>query len=184
MKAKKRKRRKQRNGKAGIPLSMDELSDHVSGSYNAGRKGLMGGTKAMSRGVFAKGDECGQAESIKNLNGKPALVLNADYQPLSYLPLSLWSWQEAVKAVFSGKVQVVDVYPDTAVRAANLEIPLPSVIALTEYVKQGSTAPAFTRRNVFLRDEYRCQYCGEQFHTADLSLDHVVPRCRGGQLIW
>lgn len=105
-------------------------------------------------------------------------------QPLHYLPLSLWSWQEAVKAVFCGKVTVVDVYPDTTVRAANWEIPLPSVVALNDYVKQLNNRPAFTRRNVFLRDEYKCQYCQERFHSADLSFDHVTPRCMGGQLTW
>ena len=47
-----------------------------------------------------------------------------------------------------------------------------------------TTHPAFTKRNVFLRDEYRCQYCNDRFHTRDLSLDHVHPRCRGGRLVW
>jgi hypothetical protein len=70
------------------------------------------------------------------LDRHPALLLNADYQPMSSLPLSLWHWQEAVKAVFSGKVTVVDTYPNVLIRAANLEVPLPSVIALTEYVPQ------------------------------------------------
>jgi len=113
-----------------------------------------------------------------------ALVLNADYQPMSYLPLSMWHWQEAVKAVFSGKVTVVDVYENVTIRAAHLEIPLPSVIALNEYVPHFHQTPAFTKRNVFLRDEYRCQYCSNFFQTRDLSLDHVVPRCRGGRLHW
>ena len=79
---------------------------------------------------------------------------------------------------------MVDVYPDISIRAANLEVPLPSVIALTDYVKKVNQRPAFTRRNVFLRDEYKCQYCNDRFHTADLSLDHVKPRCMGGQLNW
>ena len=83
-----------------------------------------------------------------------------------------------------GKVVVVDVYPDITVRASNIEVPLPSIIALTDYVPQKNHKPAFTRRNVFLRDEYRCQYCGNHFHTADLSLDHVVPRSKGGVLSW
>ena len=52
---------------------------------------------------------------------------------MSHIPLSLWSWQETIKSVFSGKVTVVDVYPDVYVRAANIKMPLPSVIALTEY---------------------------------------------------
>ena len=79
-------------------------------------------------------------------------MLNADYQPLNYLPLSLWSWQDAIKAIFSGKVTVVEVYPDVSIRAASLEVPLPSVIALNEYVPVGGSRPAFTRRNVFLGD--------------------------------
>ena len=79
---------------------------------------------------------------------------------------------------------VVDVYPEMTVRAVNMDVPLPSVIALTEYVAQPHTTPAFTRRNVFLRDGYRCQYCGNLFRTQDLSLDHVVPRSKGGTLNW
>ena len=129
---------------------------------------------------------CPQQENYHKLDRHPTLVLNADYQPVSHLPLSLWHWQEAVKSVFTGKVHVVDVYPDVTIRAANLEIPLPSVIALTEYVPpiQSQQKPAFTKRNVFLRDEYRCQYCNQRFHTRDLSLDHVHPRCMGGRLHW
>jgi 5-methylcytosine-specific restriction endonuclease McrA len=115
----------------------------------------------------------------------PALVLNADYQPLSFTPLSLWSWQEAVKAVFRGKVTVVDVYENAVIRGVSLEIPLPSVIALNEYVSNHKSIPAFTKRNVYLRDEYRCQYCnGEFFSQNDLSIDHVHPRCKGGRLNW
>lgn len=115
----------------------------------------------------------------------PALVLNADYQPLSFTPLSLWSWQEAVKAVFRGKVTVVDVYENVKIRGVSLEIPLPSVIALNEYVSNHKAIPAFTKRNVYLRDEYKCQYCNGQFFSQnDLSIDHVHPRCKGGRLHW
>ena len=105
-------------------------------------------------------------------------------QPLSVLPLSIWSWQETIKGVFSGKVAVVDVYPNISVSAVNVDVPLPSVVALTEYVRQPSQRPAFTRRNVFLRDEYTCQYCKKRYMTRDLSLDHVTPRCVGGRLEW
>jgi 5-methylcytosine-specific restriction endonuclease McrA len=127
--------------------------------------------------------------SIGHLDRHPALVLNADYQPMTYSPLSMWHWQEAIKAVFSGKVTVVDVYPDITIRAARLAIPLPSVIVLNQYVPKRynnrQATPAFTKRNVFLRDEYRCQYCSGRFpDTKDLSLDHVQPRCMGGRLHW
>jgi 5-methylcytosine-specific restriction endonuclease McrA len=109
----------------------------------------------------------------------PALVLNADYRPLSYYPLSLWSWQDAVKAVFLDRVTVVSEY-DRVVRSVNAEFRLPSVVCLKEYVKPART-PAFTRFNVFLRDRFQCQYCGTR---AELTFDHVVPRSRGGKTTW
>jgi 5-methylcytosine-specific restriction endonuclease McrA len=85
-------------------------------------------------------------------------VLNADFRPLSYFPLSLWPWQEAVKAVFLDRVNIVSEY-DRVVRSPSFEMRLPSVISLKEYV-QTSRRPAFTRFNVFLRDRFACQYCG------------------------
>ncbi|GAB6052954.1 HNH endonuclease [Magnetospira thiophila] len=112
----------------------------------------------------------------------PALVLNADFRPLSYFPLSLWSWQEAVKAVFLGRVNVVSEY-DRAIRSPSMEMRLPSVISLKEYVPQAKS-PAFTRFNVFLRDRFACQYCGESFAANDLTFDHVIPRSRGGRTTW
>ena len=105
-------------------------------------------------------------------------------QPMGLLPLSLWRWQDSVKAIFAGKVTVVDTYPDVAIRAVNMNMPLPSVIALNDYVSKTNQNPAFTRRNVFLRDSYRCQYCGKHFKTHDLTLDHYVPRSMGGRLEW
>ncbi|GMH96892.1 hypothetical protein TrVE_jg7608 [Triparma verrucosa] len=126
----------------------------------------------------------GLSSSSLSYSSYPALVLNADYQPLSLLPLSLWSWQEAIKAVFSGRVTVVDSY-DYIIRGVGLSVPLPSVIALHDYIPEATKkAPAFTRRNVFLRDSYKCQYCSSKFPPRDLTLDHVIPRCDGGRLDW
>jgi 5-methylcytosine-specific restriction endonuclease McrA len=112
----------------------------------------------------------------------PALVLNADFRPLSYYPLSLWSWQEAVKAVFLDRVNIIAQY-ERSVRSPTFEMKLPSVISLKEYVPQ-TRRPAFTRFNVFLRDGFSCQYCGQRFPTPDLTFDHVVPRSRGGKTTW
>lgn len=117
--------------------------------------------------------------SIENC---PALVLNADFRPLSYFPLSLWSWQDAVKAVFLNRVNIVSEY-DRVVRSPNLEMRLPSVISLKEYIPT-SRRPAFTRFNVFLRDRFTCQYCSEGFPVHDLTFDHIVPRSRGGRTVW
>ena len=109
----------------------------------------------------------------------PALVLNADFRPLSYYPLSLWSWQDAIKAVFLDRVNIVSEY-DFAVRSPSARMRLPSVVSLKTYVKP-SRYPAFTRFNVFLRDRFQCQYCGAP---EDLTFDHLLPRSRGGQTTW
>ena len=112
-------------------------------------------------------------------SGFPALVLNADFRPLSYYPLSLWSWQDAIKAVFLERVNIVANY-DRAVHSPSFEMKLPSVVSLKTFVKP-STHPAFTRFNVFLRDRFSCQYCGSPHH---LTFDHVVPRRLGGRTSW
>ncbi len=109
----------------------------------------------------------------------PALVLNADYRPLSYFPLSLWSWQDAIKAVFLDRVNIVEHY-DKVVHSPSFEMQLPSVVALKDYIRP-TRHPAFTRFNVFLRDRFTCQYCGA---ANDLTFDHLIPRSRGGQTTW
>ncbi len=109
----------------------------------------------------------------------PALVLNADFRPLSYYPLSLWSWQEAVKSVFLDRVNIIQTY-DKQVHSPSLNMNLPSVVALKNYVSP-ARYPAFTRFNLFLRDKFSCQYCGD---TDDLTFDHVIPRSKGGLTRW
>ena len=113
------------------------------------------------------------------LKQHPALVLNADYRPLSYYPLSLWPWQEAVKAAWLDRVNIVAEY-DEVVRSPRTEIRIPSVVVLRDYVKPQKRV-AFTRFNLFLRDEFCCQYCGAR---GDLTFDHVIPRSRGGVTSW
>ena len=115
-------------------------------------------------------------------NSCPALVLNADYQPLSYFPLSTWSWQNALKAVFLNRVNVVSEYEFTA-NSPSISIKLPSVISLKDYIPLPSRA-AFTRFNVFLRDKFCCQYCRKVFKAEELTFDHVIPRSKGGKTEW
>ena len=116
---------------------------------------------------------------LRHPDGCPALVLNADYTPLSYYPLSLWPWQTAIKAVFLERVDIVHEY-DREVSSPTLRLKLPSVIALRQYVRP-SAHPAFTRFNLFLRDRFQCQYCG---HGSELTFDHVIPRAQGGRTTW
>jgi hypothetical protein len=82
----------------------------------------------------------------------PALVLNADFRPLSHFPLSVWCWQDAVKAVFLDRVSVLSEY-DGEVRLPSMAMRLPSVIALKDCIP-AARKPAFTRFNVFLRDAF------------------------------
>ena len=117
-----------------------------------------------------------------DLSPFPALVLNADFQPLSYLPLSIWSWQEAIKAIFQERVFIVAQY-NRKVRSPSVTMPLPSVIALKFYVSMNRT-PAFTRFNVFLRDHFRCQYCNLKLPAHNLTFDHVLPKSKGGRTSW
>ena len=109
----------------------------------------------------------------------PALVLNADFRPLSYYPLSLWCWQDAVKSVFLNRVSIVSSY-QRKVRSPSFEMNLPSVIALKSFIKP-SEHPNFTRFNVFLRDKFTCQYCGDK---NDLTFDHLLPKSKGGKTDW
>ena len=112
----------------------------------------------------------------------PALVLNADFRPLSHFPLSLLSWHEAVSAVISNRVAVVAEY-DAWARSPSLRVRLPSVVALKRYQHRARKV-AFTRFNVFLRDRFTCQYCGAVLPASRLTFDHVVPRSRGGRTCW
>lgn len=113
------------------------------------------------------------------LRQTPALVLNADYRPLSYYPLSLWSWQDAIKAAYLDRVDILAEY-DQVVHSPTIEIRIPSVVVLRDYVAPQKTV-AFTRFNLFLRDGFCCQYCGAK---GDLTFDHVVPRAAGGITSW
>ena len=109
----------------------------------------------------------------------PALVLNADYRPLSYYPLSLWSWQDSVKSVFLDRVTIINNY-DRVIRSPSFNMRLPSVIALKSFIRP-RVNPNFTRFNVFLRDRFSCQYCGSG---EELTFDHLLPRSKGGKTKW
>ncbi|KAL3808090.1 hypothetical protein ACHAXA_006852 [Cyclostephanos tholiformis] len=140
------------------------------------------GSTPMSSSSSSSSSRRRVINSVAILDRHPSLVLKADYQPLQMLPLTIWSWQDAVKVVLSGKAIIVDIYPNVYVRAINLDVPVTSVIALREYAPMGKARPAFTRCNVFLCNGYRCQYCIGLFCTWDLLLDHVKPHCLGGRL--
>ncbi len=116
------------------------------------------------------------------MSGLQTLVLNADYRPLSYHPLSLWSWKDAVTALLLGRVNLVEQY-DRVIHSPSTALHVPSVVALKRYVTFNGR-PAFTRYNIYLRDGFTCQYCAERFPANELTFDHVMPRSRGGLTEW
>lgn len=73
---------------------------------------------------------------------------------------------------------------DDWIRAVNFDIQVPRIVRLLRYDRLPRNSVKFNRRNVFLRDEHRCQYCGRRYTSARLSLDHVLPRSRGGPDTW
>ena len=117
-----------------------------------------------------------------NNDGTLALVLNADFRPLSYYPLSLWCWQDSIKAVCLERVNIVSEY-ESKVHSPSITMKIPSVISLKQYVSL-KRYPAFTRFNVFLRDYFTCQYCYEPYPVKVLTFDHLIPKSHGGKTSW
>lgn len=111
------------------------------------------------------------------------LLLNSDASPVSMLPLSAISWQDAIKYMVLDKVSVLEWHEDWIVRSANWSTPVPAIIMLKEYYKKKGYV-RFSKYNVFLRDEFRCQYCGDHVEKRAATLDHVLPVSHGGRTIW
>jgi len=111
-----------------------------------------------------------------------ALLLNADFRPVSLFPLSVISWQETVRQLVRGRVSVVAEY-GRVVRSPSTALRLPSVIALKRYRKARQAVP-FTRYNVFLPDRFTCQSCLVVRASSHLTFDHVRPRVLGGETSW
>jgi 5-methylcytosine-specific restriction endonuclease McrA len=111
------------------------------------------------------------------------LILNSDFQPLSYMPLSVWPWEVTMHSLFRDRIVPVEFYEDIVVRSPSTQHRLPSVAALKQYAPGKKFAP-FTRYNVMLRDEFHCQYCSQKFEPRDLTFDHVHPRALGGKSSW
>lgn len=111
------------------------------------------------------------------------LLLNADYRPLRLLPLSTISWQSAVKGLCLDRVEVIKNYENRTIRSVNWEMEYPSIVRLKTFHKFIGYA-TFNRRNLYIRDNHTCQYCGKSFHYADLTIDHVHPKSLGGDTSW
>ncbi len=108
-----------------------------------------------------------------------ALLLNSSYEPMKVVP-----WQKALILWFQDKVEILE-YHSTFVRSARTRFQLPSVLRLKTYVRPKSLGVVrFCRENVYIRDNYTCQYCAEKFPLKHLTLDHVVPASKKGEKSW
>ena len=101
----------------------------------------------------------------------------------SFKPIELISWEEAVVLTWLKKAWAAE-YTDKWVRSAKEAFQIPSVIVLFRYIDEKYFTLPCTRKNIILRDENQCQYCRERFKEADLTIDHVIPRSKGGKNQW
>jgi 5-methylcytosine-specific restriction endonuclease McrA len=106
----------------------------------------------------------------------PVLVLNANFEPIH-----VCNTRRAVALILAGKANMV-MNGRGYIRTVSASIPIPSVIRLEQMINRPRQRVKLTRREVFRRDNYTCQYCGR--HTNELTIDHVIPRHLGGQHVW
>lgn len=111
------------------------------------------------------------------------LVLNADAQPVSYLPLSAVQWKEAITYLWLDKCDVLEWYDNWIVRSSSWETKVPAVIMLKDFQRR-RRLPRLSKTNLYLRDLYHCQYCSNQFPRNSLTVDHVMPISKGGKTRW
>ena len=111
------------------------------------------------------------------------LVLNADYTPLSIIPISSISWKDAIKISFVGHATPVEYYDDWRVNSPSMSFPVPCIMISGTYIKKKHHV-RFSRSNLLIRDDFTCQYCEKKLNSFDLTVDHVIPRVKGGKTKW
>lgn len=105
------------------------------------------------------------------------LVLNCSYEPLT-----ICNVQKAVLLLFGGKAVPVAHHPERVISTVSHSFPMPSIVRLTFFVRIPYRQIILTRKNILLRDNYQCQYCGKT--DLPLTIDHIIPRSRGGEHTW
>ena len=109
---------------------------------------------------------------------EPVLVLNATFEPINVTAV-----RRAMVLMIKGVAQAEEIH-HTQVRSASRALPVPSVIRLLAYRHIPQQTRALSRKNILLRDRNTCQFCSRTLPASELTLDHVVPRSRGGRSSW
>lgn len=100
-------------------------------------------------------------------------------------PVAFVSWQRATCLYFQDRATVVTEDAEKVLRSQSFEMGMPRVIRLKNHISRKLRLKVpMTRRNIAIRDNSSCQYCGEVLHTEDYTIDHVIPRARGGTSVW
>lgn len=120
--------------------------------------------------------------SIRRPN-KSTLLLNADFNPISVLPLSVIDWRKAITLMVLERITPLHDHEDWVVKSQSAEFVVPAVAITKEYfdIKKGVR---WSRKNLYIRDLYTCGYCDNVFDKTELTIDHVIPRARGGKTTW
>jgi len=106
------------------------------------------------------------------------LLLNASFEPLQVI-----SWKRAISMLTRGKVEIVEEY-EREIRSVSFVVKMPAVVRLLRFIRWRKSGVKFSRRNIYVRDGFKCQYCSDRFPASDLTYDHVVPRRLGGRTTW
>lgn len=101
----------------------------------------------------------------------------------SYLPVRIIDWRKAMILFLTGRAEVIEEYGDIDIRSISQSFKLPKVLRLFAHFKRFNRVK-FSRHNVFVRDKFTCQYCLAVLKAKELTLDHVIPRSRGGKTKW
>src|ERR1035437_636766 len=110
---------------------------------------------------------------------RPVLVLNASFEPIN-----ICAARRALVLVLKGVAAAEEECLNAAVHSARAAVRLPSVIRLLEYRRIPHQTRALSRKNILMRDRYTCQYCHKTLPSAEMTLDHVIPRSRSGESTW
>lgn len=103
---------------------------------------------------------------------------------MSYMPVAKVHWQRALTLFFQNKVEIIEEYEDREIRSISFSIKMPSIIRFLRAMKGKKRAIKFSRGNIYMRDNGKCQYCGDKVPMATFTYDHIVPRAQGGKTEW
>jgi 5-methylcytosine-specific restriction endonuclease McrA len=114
----------------------------------------------------------------ENVLNENVLVLNTTYEPINICKV------KRATVLILKNIAVPLEYNSKYISSPSVKIPVPSVIKLLKYIKIPTRTVVLSRKNVLIRDDYTCQYCGKKFPPNELTIDHIIPKSKGGKTSW